>query len=235
MGTGINAHQRFAELCIKYLSDNSGIEFKPTSDLFEGTSTQDTTVELSGQLKTISFGLMKICNDLRWMISGPLSGLGEITLRELQPGSSIMPGKVNPVIPEAVAMVCAQVIGNDTTITTAGQSGNFQLNVMLPVIAYNIDQSICLLTNACNSLANKVIKYFVVNEKRSSKNLIKNPVLITAFNPVIGYDQGSKIVKYALSNDISIKEAVMELTELDDKRLESLLDPQIMTKGGILK
>ena len=160
-------------------------------------STQDTAVELSGQLKTIAVSLMKIANDLRWMNSGPLAGLGEIALPALQPGSSIMPGKVNPVIPEAATMVAAQVIGNDATITIAGQSGNFQLNVMLPVIAYNLLESIRLLANASRALADSAIAGFTVNKARLAEALDRNPILVTALNPVIGYEKGAAIAKKA--------------------------------------
>ncbi|MBV9914033.1 MAG: class II fumarate hydratase, partial [Sinobacteraceae bacterium] len=160
VGTGINAHPQFALRFTQELSDLTGVGFTPARNYFEGLSSQDTAVELSGQLKVIAVSLMKIANDLRWMNSGPLAGLGEIALPALQPGSSIMPGKVNPVIPEATTMVAAQVIGNDTTITIAGQSGNFQLNVMLPVIAYNLLESIRLLANAARALADSAIAGF---------------------------------------------------------------------------
>src|SRR6201999_435560 len=154
----------------------TGVKFESAENFFEGMSSQDAAVELSGQLKTLACSLMKIANDLRWMNSGPLAGLGEIELPALQPGSSIMPGKVNPVIPEAVAMVAAQVIGNDTTITVAGQSGNFQLNVMLPVIAYNLLESIRLLTNVVRALADNAIAGFKVNEQRLAEALDRNPI-----------------------------------------------------------
>src|SRR4029077_4744353 len=169
----------------------------PARNYFEALSTQDTAVELSGQLKVLAVSLMKIANDLRWMNSGPLAGLGEIALPPLQPGSSIMPGKVNPVIPEAVAMVAAEVIGNDATITIAGQSGNFQLNVMLPVIAWNLLESIRLLANVTRLLAKRAIAGFTVNRERLAEALERNPILVTALNPVIGYEQGAAIAKRA--------------------------------------
>lgn len=176
VGTGINAHTDFAKEFSKALTSTTNVAFKPMKNLFVGLASQDSAVEMSGQLKTLSVTLMKISNDLRWMNSGPLAGLGEIALPALQPGSSIMPGKVNPVIPEAVAMVCAQVIGNDTTITVAGQSGNFQLNVMLPVISYNLLQSIELLTNASRQLADKAIAGFTVNTVHIKEALDRNPI-----------------------------------------------------------
>ncbi|HIF8995536.1 TPA: lyase family protein, partial [Vibrio cholerae] len=194
---------------------------------------QDCVVGLSGQLKTAAVALMKIANDLRWMNSGPLAGLGEIELQGLQPGSSIMPGKVNPVIPEAVTMVAAQVIGNDTTITVAGQSGNFQLNVMLPVIAHNLLESIELLTNACHALADKAIATFKVRHDNLEKALAKNPILVTALNPVIGYLKAADIAKKAYQQGRAILDVAAEETDLDRATLEALLDPKKLTQGGI--
>jgi fumarate hydratase class II len=191
-------------------------------------------VEISGQLKTIAVSLMKIANDLRWMNSGPLAGLGEIALPALQPGSSIMPGKVNPVIPEAVMMVSAQVIGNDATITIAGQAGNFQLNVMLPVIAYNLLQNIALLAGASRVLADSAIEGFTVNIKSIQRALDRNPILVTALNRVIGYEQGAAIAKKAYAQGRSVLEVAGEMTELSDDTLKELLDPERLTKGGIV-
>ena len=168
------------------------------TNYFEALSSQDTAVELSGQLKVVAVSLMKIANDLRWMNSGPLAGLGEIALPALQPGSSIMPGKVNPVVPEAVTMIAAQVIGNDATITIAGQSGNFQLNVMLPVIAYNLLQSLELLGIASRNLAEHALAGFKINEERLNEALERNPSLVTALNPIIGYEKGAAIAKEGL-------------------------------------
>ena len=176
---------------------------------------------------------MKIANDLRWMNSGPLAGLGEIELPALQPGSSIMPGKVNPVIPEAVCMVAAQVIGNDTTITVAGQSGVFQLNVMLPVIAYNLLQSIELLANVARLLAEKAIAGFVVREDNLQKALAMNPILVTALNPVIGYLKAAAIAKKAYQSRRPIIEVAAEMTDIPRPELEKLLDPRALTAGGI--
>jgi fumarate hydratase class II len=190
-------------------------------------------VELSGQLKALAVSLMKIANDLRWMNSGPLAGLSEISLPALQPGSSIMPGKVNPVIPEAVAMVCAQVIGNDTAITLAGQSGSFQLNVMLPLIAHDLLQSLTLLTNAVTVLNEKAIAGFTVNRATLDQVLARNPILVTALNPVIGYEKGAAIAKQAYAEGRPIIEVAKAQTDLDEARLRALLDPHGLTKGGI--
>lgn len=233
VGTGINADERFAVAFASQLSAITGQAFTSNDNKFESLSTQDSAVELSGQLKTLAVSLMKISNDLRWMNSGPLAGIGEIALPALQPGSSIMPGKVNPVIPEAVAMVCAQVIGNDATITVAGQSGNFQLNVMLPVIAYNLLQSIEILANGANVLATKAIAGFSVNEANIKKALDKNPILVTALNPIIGYELGAKIAKTAYAEDRAVIDVAEQMTDLSRSELEKILSPMQLTKGGI--
>jgi len=235
VGTGINAHPQLAALFTRKLSELTGITFVPKTDFFEGLSTQDAAVEMSGQLKTLAVSLMKISNDLRWMNSGPLAGLGEIVLPALQPGSSIMPGKVNPVIPEAVCMVCAQVIGNDTTITVAGQSGNFQLNVMLPVIAYNLGQSIEILANASRLLADKAIRDFTVNQTQLDVAMARNPILVTALNSVIGYELGARIAKEAYARHLPIRDVARELSGLSEGDLDRLLDPAALVKGGIVK
>jgi fumarate hydratase class II len=215
------------------LSRQTGIPLLPNENFFESLSTQDAAVELSGQLKTLAVSLMKIANDLRWMNSGPLAGLGEIELPALQPGSSIMPGKVNPVIPEAVCMVAAQVIGNDTTITVAGQSGSFQLNVMLPVIVYNLLQSIELLTNASRLLAKKAIADFTVRSDNLERAVALNPILVTALNPVIGYLKAAEIAKKAYQSRRPIIEVAAEMTDISRDELERLLDPRALTAGGI--
>jgi fumarate hydratase class II len=233
VGTGINAHPEFGVRVAAALASRTGVAFRPPDNYFEALSCQDTSVELSGQLKTMAVSLMKIANDLRWMNSGPLAGLAEIELPALQPGSSIMPGKVNPVIPEAVAMVAAQVIGNDATITVAGQSGNFQLNVMLPVVAYNVLQSIGLLASASRILADSAIEGFAVNESRMQEALDRNPILVTALNPVIGYEKGAEIAKQAYRDGLPVREVAARETDLDEAELESLLDPAELTKGGI--
>ncbi|MCB1877879.1 MAG: class II fumarate hydratase, partial [Chromatiales bacterium] len=235
VGTGINAHPEFGSRVATVLAQTTGVPFTTKADYFEGLSSLDATVEISGQLKVIAVSLMKIANDLRWMNSGPLTGLAEIALPSLQPGSSIMPGKVNPVIPEAVAMVAAQVIGNDATITIAGQSGNFQLNVMLPVAAYNLLQSIALLSNAAVVLADKAIAGFSVNVERMEAQLGRNPILVTALNPVIGYEKGAATAKKAYAEGRLIKEVAREMTGLPDEELDRLLDPVQLTRGGIHK
>jgi fumarate hydratase class II len=233
VGTGINAHPEFGVRIAAQLASKTGIAFKPADSYFEALSCQDTAVELSGQLKTTAVSLLKIANDLRWMNSGPLAGLAEIALPALQPGSSIMPGKVNPVIPEAVAMVAAQVIGNDATVTVAGQSGNFQLNVMLPVVAYNVLQSLELLSNASRVLADAAIDGFTVNESRLQETLDRNPILVTALNPVIGYEKGAAIAKQAYKEGQPIRDVAARETNLSEAELKTLLDPAELTKGGI--
>jgi len=233
VGTGINAHPKFGEKVAVLLSEQTGVKFSPAASRFEALSSQDAAVEMSGQLRVLAVSLTKIANDLRWMNSGPLAGIGEIELPALQPGSSIMPGKVNPVIPEAVAMVCAQVIGNDATIAMGGQSGNFQLNVMLPVVAYNLLQSIELLANASTCLADKAIRGFTVNEANINRALGRNPILVTALNPVIGYEVGAAVAKKAYAEGRPVKEVAKEMTDLTDAELDRLLDPAALTKGGI--
>ena len=233
VGTGINAHPAFGRGFCAALAEITGSPFRPARNYFEALSCQDTAVELSGQLKVLAVSLMKIANDLRWMNSGPLAGLGEIALPALQPGSSIMPGKVNPVIPEATAMVCAQVIGHDATITVAGQSGNFQLNVMLPVIAYNLLESIRLLANVSRLLADRAIFGFKVNPARLAEALERNPILVTALNPVIGYEKGAAIAKKAYAEGRPIREVAEKMTDLSPRELAALLDPAELAKGGI--
>ena len=233
MGSGINAHPEFGRQVASSLAKTTGLQFNSQKNKFEGLSSQDTAVELSGQLKTVAVSLMKIANDLRWMNSGPLAGLGEIALPALQPGSSIMPGKVNPVIPEAVTMVCAQVIGNDAAITIGGQSGNFQLNVMLPMIAYNLLQSIEILSNGAAVLADKAIAGFVVNEANINEALARNPILVTALNPVIGYELGAQIAKRAYKENRPVIEVACEMTDLSRERLEELLSPAPLADGGV--
>ncbi len=226
VGTGVNADPAFAETFCRQISAWSPHPFLPARNFFAALASQDTAVALSGQLKSLAVALMKIANDLRWMNSGPLTGLGEIRLRPLQPGSSIMPGKVNPVIPEAVAMAAAQVIGNDTTIGIAGQSGNFQLNVMLPVIAYNLLQSITLLSNSCLALAERCVGDFEVIESALQANLARNPVLVTALNSEIGYARAAEIAKRAYAEERPVLDVALEMTELSEERLVALLDPE---------
>jgi fumarate hydratase class II len=233
VGTGINAHPEFASKLTEHLSVATELAFMPGDNFFALISAQDAAVALSGQLKTLAVSLMKIANDLRWMNSGPLAGLAEINLKPLQPGSSIMPGKVNPVIPEAVCMVCAQVMGNDVSIGIAGQSGNFQLNVMLPLIAYNLLQSIALLSNASNELADNTIAPFSVNQTSIDKTLAQNPILVTALNPIIGYEKAAAIAKQAYAEGRAILDVAQEQSGLSREQLEQLLDPQKLTRGGL--
>ena len=233
VGTGINAHPRFGEKVAVLLSEQTGLEFRSGESRFELMSSQDTAVEVSGQLRVLAVSLTKIANDLRWMNSGPLAGIGEIELPALQPWSSIMPGKVNPVIPEAVAMVAAQVVGNDATIAMAGQSGNFQLNVMLPVVAYNLLQSIEILANASRALADTTIAGFTVNLENINRALGRNPILVTALNPVIGYEKGAAVAKAAYKEGRPVKDVAREMTDLSDDELDRLLDPAALTEGGI--
>lgn len=233
VGTGINAPVGFSALVASKLSEITGISFTPMKNLFMGLASQDTAVEMSGQLRTLAVVLMKISNDLRWMNSGPLAGLGEIRLPALQPGSSIMPGKVNPVIPEAVMMACARVIGHDTSIMLAGQSGNFQLNVMLPMIADSLLDSIHLLSNACSSLADQAIAGMQVNYAQLDSVLAQNPILVTALNPVVGYEKSAKIAKRAYAEGRTLLEIALEETDFDETSLRQLLDPSELVKGGI--
>ncbi len=233
VGTGINAHPKFGAKVAVLLGEQTGLPFKAAENQFQSLSCQDAAVEMSGQLRTLAVSLTKIANDLRWMNSGPLAGFGEIALPALQPGSSIMPGKVNPVIPEAVAMVAAQVIGNDTTIMMGGQSGNFQLNVMLPVVVYNLLQSVEILASASTILADKAIAGFEVNEENIQRALGRNPILVTALNPVIGYELGAAVAKKAYAEGRAVKDVAKEMTDLTDEELDRLLDPAALTEGGI--
>ena len=233
IGTGINADPAFAASVCAELTRISGSEFRSAPNLFEGIAAKDECVELSGQLKTLACALMKISNDLRWMNSGPLAGLGEIELPAQQPGSSIMPGKVNPVIPEAACMVAAQVIGNDAAITIGGQSGNFQLNVMLPLIARNLLESLSLLSAVMPLLAERCIQGMKLRQTRIDEALALNPILVTALNPVIGYEAGAAIAKRAYAEGRPILEVALESTDLTEEKLRGLLDPLALTRGGI--
>ena len=235
VGSGVNAHKQFAKYFAQEMTKLSGNKCVPSENFFHELSAQDCSVQLSGELKNLAVILMKISNDLRWMNSGPLAGFSEIELQALQPGSSIMPGKVNPVIPEAVTMASADVIGNDVTITIAAQAGNFQLNVMLPVIAYNLLKSINLLAGAMNVLSAKGIKTFKVNKKNIVESLSMNPILVTALNPIIGYEKAADIAKKAYKEGRPIIDVAVEETDLSESRLKKLLDPSKLTKGGISK
>jgi fumarate hydratase class II len=230
IGTGVNSHKDFPKNFCSSVEKLTGFKVKPASNFFQGLSSQDNSAELSSAVKNLSLVVMKICNDLRWMNSGPLTGLSDIELEALQPGSSIMPGKVNPVIPEAVSMACADVVGNDVTISLGVQSGNFQLNVMLPVIAYNLLKSINLMGNAVPLLATKCIKSFKVNDKSTTENLNRNPILVTALNPIIGYKKSAEIAKKAYADKRAIIDVAEEMTTIERKELESLLDPKNLIK-----
>ena len=235
VGSGINAHKQFSKYFAQEMTNLLGKKSKctPAKNLYHELSAQDCSVQLSGELKNLAVILMKVSNDLRWMNSGPLAGISDIELKALQPGSSIMPGKVNPVIPEAVAMASADVIGNDVTITVAAQSGSFQLNVMLPVIAYNLLKSINLLSGSMNVLSKKAIKTFKVNYKNLELSLSKNPILVTALNPIIGYEKAAAIAKKAYKENRPIIEVAAEETDLTESKLKKLLDPSKLAKGGI--
>ena len=235
VGSGINAHKQFSKYFAQEITKLTGNKCKyiPSKNFYHELSAQDCSVQLSGELKNLAVILTKISNDLRWMNSGPLAGLSEIELKALQPGSSIMPGKVNPVIPEAVAMASADVIGNDISITIAAQSGNFQLNVMLPVIAYNLLKSINLLSGSMEALSKKAIKTFKVNKKNLDVSLSRNPILVTALNPIIGYEKAAEIAKKAYKENRSIVEVASEETNIPKEKLKKLLDPSKLAKGGI--
>jgi fumarate hydratase class II len=233
VGTGINAPADFGPRVASALTRKSGVAFASMDNYFEGLSCQDAAVEMSGQLKTLAVSLMKIANDLRWMNSGPLAGISDIRLQDLQPGSSIMPGKVNPVIPEAVMMVCAQVMGNDVAVNVGGQHGNFQLNVMLPMIGRNLVESVHLLSGACQVLADKAMANFTVNAEGVQAALGRNPILVTALNRVIGYEKGAAIAKRAYREGRPIIDVARDETGMSEEELRQLLDPARLTRGGV--
>ncbi|HEV8078344.1 MAG TPA: class II fumarate hydratase, partial [Marinobacter sp.] len=233
VGTGINAVSEFAPEFIRCLKANTGFGFKPLAHKFVAQSAVDAPVALSAQLRGLGIVLTKIANDLRWMNSGPIHGLSEISLPVLQPGSSIMPGKVNPVIPESVAMVGAQIMGLDAAIAYAGQSGNFQLNVMLPLVGANLLEMICLLSNASSLLGDKALKGFTVNAEHLNAGVGRNPVLVTALNPEIGYSLAAEIAKEAYASGRPVIDVAEERCELGRERLEQLMDPLKLTRGGL--
>nr|WP_308203221.1 class II fumarate hydratase [Georgenia satyanarayanai] len=235
VGTGINAPAGFAPSAIVKIAENTGLPLTEATNHFEAQSAQDSAVEMSGALRTVAVSLVKICNDLRWMGSGPNTGLGEIAIPDLQPGSSIMPGKVNPVIPEAMLMVCAQVIGNDATIAFAGASGSFELNVMLPVIARNLLESITLLANASVALATRTVDGITANVERARALAESSPSIVTPLNRVIGYEAAAAIAKHAVKNGTTVREAVEELGyvergEITAEQLDGALDVVAMTR-----
>ncbi|RXR07259.1 class II fumarate hydratase [Pseudoxanthomonas composti] len=233
IGTGINADPKLGKQVAKALGKLTGQRFESAENKFEGLAAQDDAVELSGQLNALAVALIKIANDLRWMNAGPLAGLGEIELPALQPGSSIMPGKVNPVIPEATVMVCAQVMGHHTAITVAGQTGNFQLNVTLPLIAANLLESIQLLANVARLLADSAIAGLKVREDNVQQALARNPILVTALNPIIGYEKAAAIAKRAYKEGRPVLDVAAEDSGLSLPELKQLLDPAALTAGGI--
>ncbi len=233
VGTGVNAAPEFAGQFVKFLKSNTGYPFRSLEHKFVGQSAVDAPVALSSQLRGVAIVLTKIANDLRWMNRGPLAGLAEISLPALQPGSSIMPGKVNPVIPESVAMVGAQVMGKDSAVAIAGQSGNFQLNVMLPVVGGNLLDMVSLLSNAATLLADKAIRDFSVNADNLNAGVGRNPVLVTALNPEIGYSLAADIAKEAYRTGRPVIDVAEERSGLSRARLEQLMDPLKLTRGGL--
>ena len=232
VGTGVNAHPQFAARAIAHLARHTGLSLSGAPDLFASLASQDTAVELSGQLRGAAVVLLKIANDLRWMNSGPRAGLGEISLPALQPGSSIMPGKINPVIPEAVAMAATQVIANDVAVAMAGAAGNFQLNTMLPLIAHALLQGIELLTGAARALAERAIAGLTIHADALSATLSHNPMLLTALAPEIGYDRAAAIARRAAAEGRAILDVALEETGLPRSRLEHLLDPASLALGS---
>jgi fumarate hydratase, class II len=232
VGTGINTHPEFARHVCQRLSEMNGVSVHETSNHFQAQNTLDNIVEASGALNTLAVSLMKIANDIRWLGSGPRAGIGEIDIPAVQPGSSIMPGKVNPVIAESVCMVCAQVIGNHTTITIAGQSGNFEINVMMPVSAYNLLQSIGLLAAAARNFTEQCIKGIQATT-RGPEMVERGLAIGTALAPVIGYDAAANIAKEAAKTGKTIREVAREKTNLTEEELDRILDPANMTKPGL--
>lgn len=223
VGTGLNAHPEFAKKVVEIISEKTGINFRTTDNKFEGIASMDISNEVSGQLKTLAGSLMKIANDIRLMNSGPFSGMNEITIPSLQPGSSIMPGKVNPVIPEAVRMVAAKVIGNDTTISVSCSLGEFELNTMLPVIGFCLVESVTILANASYLLAKKTIEGIRVNKNKVMEVLEKNPVVVTSLAPVLGYETAARIYKKALEENKTVKQIIMEENLLPPDKVEEYL------------
>ena len=228
VGTGINSIKGFSEAVAQEISNLSGFPFVTANNKFEALGGQDSIVELSGTLKVIAGSLFKIANDLRWLASGPRSGIGELSLPANEPGSSIMPGKINPTQCEAMTMLCTQVMGNDTTITIAGASGNFELNVYRPVLAYNILQSIRLLSDGCRSFTKNAIVGIQANHERINHNLYNSLMLVTALNPHIGYDKAAKVAKKAFNDNSSLREAVIALGFLSGAEFDEFINPEEM-------
>jgi len=231
VGDGLNTHPEFASRVIASISQETGFAFREAKNHFEAQAAQDAVVETSAALKTIAVSLVKIANDIRWLASGPRCGVGEITLPSLQPGSSIMPGKVNPVIPEMVLQVSAHVIGNDAAITQGGQSGNFELNVMLPLMAYNLLQSIQLLAGAARAFAEKCVRGIEANEKKCASNLEQSFALATAFVPAIGYDKAASLAREAYEKNKTIREVAREKRVLPEEEIQEILDKMVGKDG----
>ena len=229
VGNGLNTHPEFARRVTAGISEETGCPFMEAKNHFEAQAAQDAVVQASGALKTVAVSLMKIANDIRWLSSGPRCGLGEIEIPSLQPGSSIMPGKVNPVIPESVTQVAAQVIGNDATITVGCQAGNFELNVMLPVIAHNLLQSIQVLSTSAKIFAEKCVTNISANEARCKAFIEKSLAMCTSLAPVIGYEQAAAIAKEAYATGKTVRQVAMEKKVLPKAKLEELLDAMNMT------
>lgn len=233
VGTGLNAPPEFAERVIARLAERTGQSFVPAPNKFEAMGGKDACVETSGALKTIAVSLTKIANDIRWLGSGPRCGLGEIVLPSLQPGSSIMPGKVNPVIPEATLMACAQVIGNDVTIAWGGAAGNFELNVMMPVIAYNLLQSVEILAGVSRLLAERCVEGLEADRERCEQMVERSLAMVTSLAPLIGYDRAAEIAKEAFRSGRTVREVAQERSGLDEQALAEALDARRQTEGGI--
>jgi fumarate hydratase class II len=233
VGTGINAPEGFAEKTIARMAERTGMPFREADNHFEAQGGKDAVVAASGALKTVAVSLFKISNDLRWLASGPRTAIAEIRLPALQPGSSIMPGKVNPVIPESVMMVAAQVVGNDAAVTWGGANGNFELNVMMPVMVHNLLQSIELLANASSVLREKCVENIEADAERASELLERNIIIITALAPKIGYDLAADIAKTAFAENRGVREVAAEKSGLSAEELEAALDLRAMTEGGV--
>ncbi len=235
VGTGINTHPRFGRLVAKRLSKATKNKLREADNHFEAQGSKDAVVEASGSLRTLAVSLMKIANDIRWLGSGPRCGIGEIMIPPVQPGSSIMPGKVNPVIPEAVCQVAAQVMGNDLTISIGGQFGNFELNVMMPVKGHNLLQSIELMGRASDVFADKCIKGIKADKERCEEMIEKSLAMCTSLAPVIGYDNAANIAKEAYATGKTVREVALEKKVLPAEKLNELLDPWSMTEPGTKK
>jgi fumarate hydratase, class II len=233
VGTGLNTHPDFARMAIAEIAKFTGSEFREGANHFALQATQDTAVEVSGQLRAAAVGLMKIANDIRWLASGPRCAIGEIFLPEIQPGSSIMPAKVNPVVCESMMMACAHVMGNDATVAICGQHGNFELNVMLPVLAYNLLESIEVLGNAASNFEARCVRGITANEDRCLDLAEKSLATVTSLAPKIGYDRAGELAKRAMKEDKTVRAVATEMKLLDAAELERLLDLEAMTKPGL--